>query len=97
MAQHGAGLANMVWLPAGGAVLEIRPPLPPTINEIFSNLASARGLGYLAVDQADVHAPVNAAAVVAAAERLAGDPDSLVPTATGSWPIRFLRQLPRRL
>lgn len=97
VAQHGAGLANMVWLPAGGAVLEIRPPLPPTINEIFSNLASARGLGYLAVDQADVHSSVNADVIAAAATRLTGHPDSFVPTATGSLPVRFLRQLPRRL
>jgi hypothetical protein len=97
VAQHGAGLANMVWMRPGAGVLEIRPPLPPTINEIFANLASARRLGYVAVDQADVHAPVDVSAVVAAAERLTASAEHLVPTMTGSAPVRFLRQLPRRL
>ena len=97
VAQHGAGLANMVWMPEGSAVLEIKPPLAPTINEIFANLAAARGLDHLSVDQADEHAAVDIAAVNAAATRLVNARGTLVPVPTGRWPLRALRQLPRRL
>lgn len=97
VAQHGAGLANMVWMPSGGAVLEIKPPLMPTINEIFAYLAAARGLGHVAVDQADEHAPIDVAAVVDSAERLLASPEAFVPAMPGRLPMRILRQLPRRL
>jgi hypothetical protein len=97
VAQHGAGLANMVWMPPGGAVLEIKPPLVQTINEIFANLAAARGLDHLAVDQSDEHAPVDPARVRAAAERLIDARGSLVPAMPGRLPTRILRQLPRSL
>lgn len=97
VAQHGAGLANMVWLPHGAAVIELLPPLPSTIDSIFRNLAAARRLGYASVDQVDLHAAVDPTAVAAAAARVMGNPAACVPTATGSLPIRLIRQLPRRL
>lgn len=96
VAQHGAGLSNMVWLPAGSAVLEIKPPLPATITDIFSNLASARSLDYDVINQQHEHAEVAVAAVVSAATRLLADSWAHIPTMTGSLPIRVLRQLPRR-
>jgi hypothetical protein len=97
VAQHGAGLSNMVWMPPGSAVLEIRPPLIPTINEIFANLASCRDFDYLAVDQEDEHSQVDPASVLAAAERLVSSPGAFVPPMPGRLPMRVLRQLPRRL
>jgi capsular polysaccharide biosynthesis protein len=97
VAQHGAGLSNMVWMPPGSAVLEIRPPLVPTINEIFANLASSRDFDYLAVDQEDEHAQVDPTSVLAAAERLVSSPGALVPPMPGRLPMQILRQLPRRL
>lgn len=97
VAQHGAGLANMVWLPPGSGVVELLPPLPQTIDTIFRNLAAARSLGYQSVKQSDVHAEVDSGAVAAAAAALLDRPSEFVPTATGSLPMRVLRQLPRRL
>ena len=97
IAQHGAGLANLVWLPPGAGVIELLPPLPPTIDTIFRNLAAARRVGYRAVDQSDLHAPVEPVDVVAAASIVLADPSACVPTATGSMPMRLLRQGPRRL
>lgn len=97
IAQHGAGLANLVWLPAGAGVIELLPPLPPTIDTIFRNLAAARSVGYRAVDQTDLHAAVDPRSVVEAASTVLADPAACVPTATGSLPMRLLRQLPRRL
>lgn len=96
VAQHGAGLANMVWMTEGTGVVELLPPLPQTIDTIFSNLAAARDLGYQRVDQVDVHAAVAPASVAAAAASVLADPSACVPTATGSLPMRMLRQLPRR-
>lgn len=96
VAQHGAGLSNMLWLPSTAGVIEILPPLPPTIDTIFSNLASALGLGYRTAAQSDLHAAIDASAVTAAASAVLANPASSIPTATGSLPIRMLRQLPRR-
>jgi Glycosyltransferase 61 len=97
VAQHGAGLSNMVWLPKNAAVLEIKPPLPPVINEIFSNLASACAIDRGCVDQADEHAEVDPQLVKAAAEELISSPGTHIPMMSGRLPIRILRQLPRRL
>jgi hypothetical protein len=74
VAQHGAGLANMVWMPPGSAVLEIKPPLVPTVNEIFANLAACRELDHLAVDQVGVHTPIEVDSVIAGAARLLSSP-----------------------
>ncbi len=95
--QHGGGLSNMMWMTPGSGVIEILPPRPPIIDAIFSNLASACRVGYRALPQAEEHAPVDPAAVTAAAAEVLADPSSCVPTATGSLPMRLLRQLPRRL
>lgn len=97
VAQHGAGLVHESWLRPGAAVIEIKPPLPPTITDIFSNLAAARGLDYACVEQVDEHAPVSADSVRRAAEQLLSRPGAHVPTMTGSLPVRLVRQLPRRL
>ena len=97
VAQHGGGLSNMLWMESGRSVIEILPPRPPTIDAIFRNLAAARGLGYLAIAQESEHAIVNAQPIADAAHALLQSPDAHVPTPTGSWPMRLVRQLPRRL
>lgn len=96
VAQHGAGLSNMVWMPTGSAVLEIKPPLMPTVNEIYSNLASSCRLDHVAIAQTDDHALVDTANVRLAASRLLMNPGTYIPTMTGRLPLRILRQLPRR-
>jgi hypothetical protein len=96
VAQHGGGLSNMIWMPAGAAVIEILPPRPTTIDTIFRNLASASRLAYEAVPQADEHAPVDPEVVTHAAQEVLTNPTACVPVATGSLPMRMLRQLPRR-
>ena len=97
VAQHGAGLSNMVWMGRGGSVIEILPPQPDTIDAIFRNLAAARDLGYRAVAQEDEHASVDTQPILQAAQDLLESPTVRVPTPTGSWPVRMVRRLPRRL
>lgn len=97
VAQHGAGLANIVWLPPGSGVVEIQPPLPPIIDTIFPNLAAAVGVDHVLVPQADLHAPADPATVAVAAQALLASPGSFVPAMPGRLPTRILRQLPRRL
>jgi len=97
VAQHGGGMSNMLWMESGSSVIEILPPRPPTIDTIFRNLAAARDLGYLAVPQEGEHTPVATQPIVEAARSLLESPAAHVPTPTGSWPMRMLRQLPRRL
>lgn len=68
--QHGAGLANMIWMPPGSTVVEILPPMPAHLRVIFRNLAAALGHRYSVIDQRDAHAPIavdELTAVVAAA------------------------------
>lgn len=57
--QHGAGLANMIWMPPGGRVFEILPPVPSHTVEIFSNLARACGHEYVAINQESAHAAID--------------------------------------
>lgn len=95
VAQHGAGLSNMVFQPRGASVVEIKPPLQPTIGATYMNLASAMSLGYIEVAQEHDHAGVEVERVVSAAQSVLSGPQ--VPRMTGSLPIRLLRQLPRRL
>jgi len=63
--QHGAGLANMVWMPPGGVVIEI---LPTTVGlsqrGLFRALARTCGHRYLAISQANNHSPVDVAQVL---------------------------------
>ncbi len=57
--QHGAGLANILWMNPGSTVIEVLPPSPPWVEPIFTNLARALGHRILLVPQADPHAPVD--------------------------------------
>lgn len=96
VAQHGAGLSNMVFMSPNAGVVEIKPPLQKTVSAIYSNLASAKRLDYTAVAQSSDHAAVPAEAVAGEAARLLSRPGSAIPTMTGSLPVRLIRQLPRR-
>lgn len=59
VAQHGAALVNMLWMPAGGSVVEINPMLEGTkYVHYFRDLAAACGLGYACVRQSKPHAAV---------------------------------------
>jgi capsular polysaccharide biosynthesis protein len=53
---HGAGLANMIWMQPGGVVLELRNS-GDAQNNCFFSLASALGIGYryMNCDPADKH------------------------------------------
>jgi hypothetical protein len=59
--QHGAGLANMVFMNPGGIIIEIQPPLPGEVIELFKRLARACGHKYVVVSQESVHGPVDCA------------------------------------
>lgn len=58
LAQHGAGLTHMLWMPPGSTIVEIQPPLPPEAKDVFRLLASALGHKYVCVRQSSVHANV---------------------------------------
>lgn len=66
VAQHGAGLAHMLWLAPGSIVVEILPPRPPSAATLFRRLADALGHDYRVVPQEHDHAPVDPGSVVAA-------------------------------
>ena len=68
--QHGAGLTNMIWMPTGSHIIEILPPMPADAQEIFAKLASAMGMHYSVVEQASVHAPVDADLLTQALSRI---------------------------
>ena len=57
--QHGAGLAQMIWMPIGGSVIEVRPPLPPQVENLFERLAHILGHSYRRISQQSVHSPVD--------------------------------------
>ena len=64
--QHGAGLTGMIWMPPGSMVIEIRPPLPEEVRGLFPLLAHSLGIQHRTIEQCDVHAPVDPAAIRAA-------------------------------
>jgi hypothetical protein len=64
--QHGAGLAHMLWMPANSHVVEISPPLPTQVENIFKDLAATLGHTYQRVDQESVHAAVRISELVSA-------------------------------
>jgi hypothetical protein len=78
--QHGAGLTNMVWMPPGGDIVEILPPLPDYVSPIFANLAAACGHRHHRVPQATDHAPVDRSLLHAALTRALAEQDSTVYT-----------------
>ena len=64
--QHGAGLANMVWMRPGGHVVEILPDTlaGPLRRQLFRSLAHLCGHSYACVSQSDDHAPADAETLV---------------------------------
>ena len=66
--QHGAGLVHMLWMPPKSHVVEVSPPLPPQVEDIFRKLASTLGHSYQRIEQLSVHAPVNISALAEAVE-----------------------------
>jgi hypothetical protein len=68
--QHGAGLANALWLPPGAGVVEILPPMGSSVRDLFGYLARRQGLGYRAVPQADHHSAIDPEVVLTAAREV---------------------------
>lgn len=66
VAQHGAALTNMMWMPPGSCVVEVLPPMPDDAKDIFRKLAHALGLHYIAIAQESVHASVDPDQLIAA-------------------------------
>ena len=93
--QHGAGLANMMWMKPGSTVIEIQPPLITPIDRIFASLAGAMSLDHLTVAQTDEHAPIEAAAIQRAMVAAQESPGRFIQPLMGRQPLRALRQFPR--
>ena len=71
--QHGAGLANMIWMRAPGLVVEILPrEVRGVPRGIYRSLARALSLEYVAVPQDGLHAGVDPGAVDAAVASFLG-------------------------
>jgi hypothetical protein len=64
--QHGAGLVHMIWMRPGSVIVEIAPPLPPEVVDLFELLARCLGHDYVRIPQETVHAPVDLSAVARA-------------------------------
>ena len=94
--QHGAGLANMIWMKPGSIVIEIQPPLIAPIDQIFSSLAGAMSLDHLIVPQTHDHSPIDFKVVRESIAKVQESPGAFVPKLLGRQPLRALRQLPRR-
>jgi len=95
VAQHGAGLSNMVWMRPGATVVEIQPPLAPVIDTIFSNLAAACGLKHSVIPQKDAHADVDVATLSEHVKNLMVHDIAVVPQIQGTRLFQFIRALPR--
>lgn len=71
--QHGAGLANMIWMRPPALVVEILPrDAPGIVRGIFRDLARALSLDYVVVSQDDSHGDVDPHAVAAAVAAFTG-------------------------
>ena len=95
IAQHGAGLSNMVWMQPGTTVIEIQPMQQPTIDSIFSNLAAASYIKHITVRQDHAHADIDIESLANLVNRINIHSDVSVPKMSGSLPFRLLRSLPR--
>ena len=95
VAQHGAGLSNMVWMRPGATVVEIQPPLAPVIDTIFSNLAAACGLKHSVIPQKDAHADVDVVTLSEHVRNLMVHDIAVVPQIQGTKLFQFIRALPR--
>lgn len=62
--QHGAGLVHMLWMAPGSHIVEIAPPLPVQVRNIFSHLAETLGHTYVRIPQLDVHAEIDLELIV---------------------------------
>jgi hypothetical protein len=59
VAQHGAGLANLIWMRKGATVVEIFPDTPESkVQDYFGPLTKVLGLSRAVVPQDDAHAEV---------------------------------------
>jgi hypothetical protein len=59
VAQHGAGLANLIWMRKGATVVEIFPDTPESkVQDYFGPLAKVLGLSRTVLPQDDAHAEV---------------------------------------
>ena len=62
VAQHGAALTNMLWMPTGGVIVEIVPRgMIEPFGAYFRDLAALCGHRYAMVPQEGIHAPVDPA------------------------------------
>jgi len=95
IAQHGAGLSNMVWMQPGTTVIEIQPEQQPTIDAIFSNLASASNIKHITIRQDHAHADIDVESLANLVNRTMIQGDGTVPKMPGSLPFRVLRSVPR--
>ena len=64
VAQHGAGLTHMIWMPKGSTIIEIHPPLPDEAIDVFQLLAKALGHQYIRISQEHVHANLDASDLI---------------------------------
>ncbi len=95
IAQHGAGLSNMLWMNPLTTVVEIQPPLPPTIDKIFENLAWALNVKYICVKQRDEHADIDVSEVARIISKASLGVEGKIPNSPTRFPLSLLRALPR--
>jgi hypothetical protein len=96
IAQHGAGLSNILWMESGATVIEIQPPLAPTIDHIFSNLAAALKIKYLVVNQEHEHSSIDLRVVSNCVQGVLAGGIGSVPIPTPRLPVRLARNLVRQ-
>ena len=95
IAQHGAGLSNMLWMSPGSTVVEIQPPLPQTVDQIFSNLAAAMGIKHVVFRQEHEHSEIDPVALDSIVKAVREGNHGSVPKSPTRFPLQLIRQLPR--
>jgi hypothetical protein len=74
VAQHGAALANAVWMRPEAAIVEIRPlPKRESWRNHFKFLAASLGIAYMDVRQAADFSPIDVASIVTIVEGMTAD------------------------